>query len=68
MGQARKRETAAVRKGRKEAPSAPEAPPKTTLAERGRKINEKLDEILDEIDRVLEHEDTAVNYVQLGGE
>lgn len=44
-----------------------EAPPQT---ERGEKLKEELDELLDEIDTVLEDnaEEFVRNYVQKGGE
>ena len=45
-----------------------EAAASVKLAEKKKRLQDDIDRILDEIDRVLEHPDTAIYYVQLGGE
>jgi ubiquitin-like protein Pup len=54
----------------KETPKGDEAQAKVSVAERGKKLKERMDEIIDEIDEVLEEnsEEFVRNYVQRGGE
>lgn len=58
-------------KRREEPPSeGDEARPSASVVERGKKLKEDLDRLLDEIDEVLEEnaEEFVQSYVQRGGE
>ena len=65
MSQEKKRDLKKV--GRKDDTSAA---PNPEIVEKGKKIKENLDNLLDEIDEVLEEnaEEFVKNYVQKGGE
>ncbi|MFQ5988803.1 MAG: ubiquitin-like protein Pup [Candidatus Methylomirabilales bacterium] len=60
------------RKGKrpKEPPKSDEAQSKAAVTEKGKKIKEDLDKLMDEIDEILEEnaEEFVRNYVQRGGE
>lgn len=54
----------------KEPPKGEEVHGKATVTEKGKKIKEDLDNLMDEIDEILEEnaEEFVRNYVQRGGE
>ncbi|MCZ6481143.1 MAG: ubiquitin-like protein Pup [candidate division NC10 bacterium] len=54
----------------KEPPKGEEVQGKATVTEKGKKIKEDLDNLMDEIDEILEEnaEEFVRNYVQRGGE
>ncbi|MGH7351227.1 MAG: ubiquitin-like protein Pup [Candidatus Methylomirabilales bacterium] len=54
----------------KEPPKGDDAQPKASVTDRGKKLKERMDEVIDEIDEVLEEnsEEFVRNYVQRGGE
>ena len=59
-----------VKRG-KEPPKGDDAPQaKATVVEKGKKLKEEMDNLMDEIDEILEEnaEEFVRNYVQRGGE
>jgi ubiquitin-like protein Pup len=54
----------------KEPAKGDEAQAKAAVTEKGKKLKERMDEVIDEIDEVLEEnsEEFVRNYVQRGGE
>ncbi|MBI5166287.1 MAG: ubiquitin-like protein Pup [candidate division NC10 bacterium] len=59
-----------VQRTKEPAPEAKEAAASPHIVEKGKKLKEDLDKLLDEIDAVLEEnaEEFVRNYVQRGGE